>query len=187
MLPPDLPNAAPDVTACSPETGPPTSQSTWTSAALNAAATEPEEGHLVPLELEAYKAATNLWAEPRYGTQTATTKDDVETKLKSPSARAPSSWLLHAAPSPATGPRPWPSPASAGDHARSNAALDEAVPRGESSRGTHGLRRDHPGVPLRGDPVICGSALSARSRAAVPCTPIPQRRTPPSCGGGVGR
>lgn len=42
-----------------------------------------EEDHLVPLELGgAPKATTNLWPEPRYGTQTATSKDGVETKLK---------------------------------------------------------------------------------------------------------
>lgn len=42
-----------------------------------------EEDHLVPLELGgAPKATTNLWPEPRYGTQTAASKDGVETKLK---------------------------------------------------------------------------------------------------------
>ena len=42
-----------------------------------------EEDHVIPLELGgAPKAVTNLWPEPRYGTQTATNKDTVENKLK---------------------------------------------------------------------------------------------------------
>ncbi|WP_420713822.1 hypothetical protein [Streptomyces sp. NRRL WC-3742] len=42
-----------------------------------------EEDHLVPLELGgAPRDPNNLWPEPRYGTQTATSKDSVETKLK---------------------------------------------------------------------------------------------------------
>src|SRR5690242_16096646 len=42
-----------------------------------------EEDHFIPLELGgAPKAATNLWPEPRYGSETATNKDTVENKLK---------------------------------------------------------------------------------------------------------
>ena len=42
-----------------------------------------EEDHLVPLELGgAPRDPGNLWPEPHYGTQTAYTKDGVETKLK---------------------------------------------------------------------------------------------------------
>ncbi|HJQ46500.1 MAG TPA: hypothetical protein VJ870_09265 [Amycolatopsis sp.] len=42
-----------------------------------------EEDHLVPLELGgAPKDPGNLWPEPHYGTQTSSTKDGVETKLK---------------------------------------------------------------------------------------------------------
>jgi len=42
-----------------------------------------EEDHLVPLELGgAPRDPSNLWPEPHYGTQTAYTKDGVETKLK---------------------------------------------------------------------------------------------------------
>ncbi|MFC8512137.1 hypothetical protein [Streptomyces sp. NPDC057257] len=42
-----------------------------------------EEDHLVPLELGgAPKSEQNLWPEPRYGDETATSKDSVENKLK---------------------------------------------------------------------------------------------------------
>ncbi|MEU9076503.1 hypothetical protein ACFYUY_06935 [Kitasatospora sp. NPDC004745] len=42
-----------------------------------------EEDHFVPLELGgAPRDPRNLWPEPRYGSQTATGKDGVETKLK---------------------------------------------------------------------------------------------------------
>jgi hypothetical protein len=42
-----------------------------------------EEDHLVPLELGgAPRATTNLWPEPYTGTQTAHSKDGIETKLK---------------------------------------------------------------------------------------------------------
>jgi hypothetical protein len=42
-----------------------------------------EEDHLVPLELGgAPRDPGNLWPEPRYGTETAYTKDGVETRLK---------------------------------------------------------------------------------------------------------
>ena len=42
-----------------------------------------EEDHLVPLELGgAPKDAANLWPEPRYGDETAASKDSVENKLK---------------------------------------------------------------------------------------------------------
>ncbi|MGW1752164.1 hypothetical protein ACWCRD_42455 [Streptomyces sp. NPDC002092] len=42
-----------------------------------------EEDHLVPLELGgAPKDAQNLWPEPRYGDETAYSKDSVENKLK---------------------------------------------------------------------------------------------------------
>lgn len=42
-----------------------------------------EEDHLVPLELGgAPKDPANLWPEPHYGSQTAYSKDGVETKLK---------------------------------------------------------------------------------------------------------
>ena len=42
-----------------------------------------EEDHLVPLELGgAPRDPGNLWPEPHYGTQTSSTKDGVETKLK---------------------------------------------------------------------------------------------------------
>ncbi|MFE9450280.1 hypothetical protein [Streptomyces sp. NPDC006739] len=42
-----------------------------------------EEDHLVPLELGgAPKSAQNLWPEPRYGNETAASKDSVENKLK---------------------------------------------------------------------------------------------------------
>ncbi|MEV7355384.1 hypothetical protein [Kitasatospora sp. NPDC091276] len=42
-----------------------------------------EEDHFVPLELGgAPRDPRNLWPEPRYGDQTATGKDGVETKLK---------------------------------------------------------------------------------------------------------
>ncbi|MEU9043749.1 MULTISPECIES: hypothetical protein [unclassified Kitasatospora] len=42
-----------------------------------------EEDHLVPLELGgAPRDPANLWPEPRYGSQPATSKDSVETKLK---------------------------------------------------------------------------------------------------------
>ncbi|MBO4259121.1 hypothetical protein [Streptomyces griseorubiginosus] len=42
-----------------------------------------EEDHLVPLELGgAPKSEQNLWPEPRYGDETAASKDSVENKLK---------------------------------------------------------------------------------------------------------
>lgn len=42
-----------------------------------------EEDHLVPLELGgAPRSEQNLWPEPRYGSDTAASKDSVETKLK---------------------------------------------------------------------------------------------------------
>ncbi|MFJ9906201.1 hypothetical protein ACIRVK_25470 [Streptomyces sp. NPDC101152] len=42
-----------------------------------------EEDHLVPLELGgAPRSEQNLWPEPRYGSETAASKDSVENKLK---------------------------------------------------------------------------------------------------------
>lgn len=42
-----------------------------------------EEDHLVPLELGGSpRDPKNLWPEPRYGSETASTKDDVENRLK---------------------------------------------------------------------------------------------------------
>ena len=42
-----------------------------------------EEDHLVPLELGgAPRDPGNLWPEPHYGSQTSSTKDGIETKLK---------------------------------------------------------------------------------------------------------
>ena len=42
-----------------------------------------EEDHMIPLELGgAPRDPGNLWPEPHYGSQTSTTKDGVETKLK---------------------------------------------------------------------------------------------------------
>ncbi|WP_433236377.1 TetR/AcrR family transcriptional regulator C-terminal domain-containing protein [Actinomadura nitritigenes] len=38
-----------------------------------------------------------------------------------------------------------------------------------------------------GAPAETATHAGARSRTAVPHTPMPQKRTPPSCGGGVGR
>lgn len=42
-----------------------------------------EEDHMVPLELGgAPRDPKNLWPQPHYGTQTSSTKDGIETKLK---------------------------------------------------------------------------------------------------------